>query len=168
MSRETRYVVGIDLGTTNTVISYVDTQAETPEVRALAVPQVVAPGQIDTRESLPSFLYLAAGPELSYGALDLPWTAGRKHCVGAFAREQSSKVPTRVVSSAKSWLCHSGVDRTSPLLPWQAPEDVQRISPLDASTVASLCISTSSARLAAIERTVCGSSLDEETPPTSR
>ncbi|MCA9669542.1 MAG: Hsp70 family protein [Myxococcales bacterium] len=133
MSRETRYVVGIDLGTTNTVISYVDTQAETPEVRALAVPQVVAPGQIDTRESLPSFLYLAAGPELSDGALDLPWTAGRKHCVGAFAREQSSKVPTRVVSSAKSWLCHSGVDRTSPLLPWQAPEDVQRISPLDAS-----------------------------------
>ncbi len=135
---ESRYVVGIDLGTTNTVIAYCDTEQQAdedtpPEVRVFAVPQVVSPGVIEPHGVLPSYLYLAAGPELAEGALDLPWAKGQGHAVGVFAREQGGKVPTRVVSSAKSWLCHTGVDRTSPLLPWPAPDDVPRISPLDAS-----------------------------------
>ena len=132
-----RYVVGIDLGTTNTVVSYADTQAALEgeaAVRDLPIPQTVAPGLVEARATLPSFLYLAAGPELSAGAMDLPWASERSFTVGHLARDQGSKVPARVVSSAKSWLCHAGVDRTAPLLPFQAPEEVPKISPLDAST----------------------------------
>jgi len=131
---DARYVVGIDLGTTNTVISYVDTEAEgDAEISVLPVRQLVAPGVVEAKETLPSFLYLAAGPEFAEGALDLPWSKGDQFAVGALARDQGATVPARVVSSAKSWLCHSGIDRSAPLLPWDAPEDVKKISALDAS-----------------------------------
>ena len=132
---DTRYVVGIDLGTTHTVLSYVDLQAgdEAPEVKVLPIPQVTAPGTVEEKDNLPSFLYLAAGPEFPKGALDLAWAKKRDYAVGELARKQGAEVPARLVSSAKSWLCHAGVDRTAPLLPWQSPEEVQGISPLDAA-----------------------------------
>ena len=130
---DTRYIVGIDLGTTNTVFAYLDTEQEEPEVQVLQVPQITAPGTVETRDHLPSFLYLAAGPEFPKGALDLPWDKGRTYAIGELARKQGAEVPSRLVSSAKSWLCHAGVDRTAPLLPWQAPEEVPHISPLDTS-----------------------------------
>ena len=130
---DSRYVVGIDLGTTNTVFSYIDTEREEPEVQVMPVPQIVTPGVVETRDHLPSFIYQAAGPEFPSGALDLPWAAGRDFAIGELARKQGAAVPARLVSSAKSWLCHAGVDRTAPLLPWQAPEEVPHISPLDAS-----------------------------------
>ena len=133
---DARYVVGIDLGTTHTVLSYLDTEAmgdEAPEVKVLDVPQVAAPGEVDARDNLPSFLYQAAGPEFPDNALDLPWAKSRDYCVGELARKQGAAVPARLVSSAKSWLCHPGVDRSAAILPWQAPEDVAQISPLDAS-----------------------------------
>ena len=133
---DARYVVGIDLGTTHTVMSYIDTEQEgdDPQVQVFSVPQVVAPGVVEPRENLPSFLYSAAGPEFPEAALDLPWSEGREFALGEFARKQGAAVPARLVSSAKSWLCHAGVDRTAPILPWQAPDDVRKISPLGASS----------------------------------
>lgn len=129
-----RYVIGIDLGTTNTVLSYVDSEAgDDAQVRLLSIPQVVSPNTVESREALPSFLYLAAGPEFSSGALDLPWAQGRNYCAGLLARQQGGAVPSRLVASAKSWLCHAGVDRSAPILPWQAPDEVAKLSPLDAS-----------------------------------
>jgi hypothetical protein len=133
---DSRYVIGIDLGTTHTVLSYVDTEAAVdgaPQVQVLQVPQTVAPGAVEARPNLPSFMYLASGHEFPAAALDLPWAKARTYTVGELARQQGSSVPMRMVSSAKSWLCHAGVDRTAPILPWQAPDEVPHISPLDAS-----------------------------------
>jgi len=131
---DARYVVGIDLGTTHTVLSYVDTEEDdASRIHVLPVPQTTTPGQIEERDNLPSFLYLAAGPEFPPGALDLPWAKSRNYTVGELARAQGAAVPSRLVSSAKSWLCHTGVDRSAPILPWQAPAEVPHISPLDAS-----------------------------------
>src|SRR5206468_2015089 len=100
----------------------------------LAVPQVVQLSVVDERSMLPSYLYLPGKNELPAGSLRLPWNASRDYCVGELARMQGSQAPTRLVSSAKSWLCHSGVDRRAPILPWKAPEDGRRVSPLEAST----------------------------------
>ncbi|MDG3006282.1 Hsp70 family protein [Paludisphaera mucosa] len=131
-----RYIVGIDLGTTNCAVSYVDTKGkERPaaDIRAFEVPQLVAPGETAPRAMLPSFVYLAGGPELPPGAAQLPWGDGGDRIVGEFARLQGAKVPSRLVSSAKSWLCHPGVDREAAILPWGAPPEVRKISPVEAS-----------------------------------
>ncbi len=127
-----RYLVGIDLGTTNTACAYVDTTAGRA-IRVFDVPQLVAPAELRPRPTLPSFLYLAGAHELPPGSLDLPWAAARDFCVGVLAREQGARVPARLVASAKSWLCHAAVDRTGKILPWGAPSDVGRVSPVDAS-----------------------------------
>jgi len=127
-----RYLVGIDLGTTNTACAYVDTQAGRA-IRVFDVPQLVAPGEVRGRPTLPSFLYLAGGHELPAGSLDLPWATGRDFCVGTLAREQGTRVAGRLVASAKSWLCHAAVDRTAAILPWGAADDVPRVSPVEAS-----------------------------------
>jgi molecular chaperone DnaK (HSP70) len=127
-----RYLVGIDLGTTNTACAYVDTRAGS-SIRVFAIPQLVAASAVEARETLPSFCYLAGAHELPPGSLDLPWATGRSYGVGVFAREQGARVPGRLVASAKSWLCHGGVDRTAAILPWGAGDDVPRISPVDAS-----------------------------------
>jgi hypothetical protein len=132
-----RYVVGIDLGTTNCSLSYVDTgagEAAAPRPLQLAVPQVVQMGVVEERPLLPSYLYLPNPNELPAGSLKLPWDAGRDYAVGEFARQQGSLVPTRLVTSAKSWLCHPGIDRRAPVLPWKAPEGARHVSPLQATT----------------------------------
>ncbi len=130
-----RFVVGIDLGTTNCALAYVDTGGgDKVECRALAIPQIVNPGVVEPRSLLPSFLYLPGANEQPAGSLKLPWDANRDYCVGEFARNFGSQVPTRLVSSAKSWLCHPGVDRKAPILPWKAPDNTRRVSPLDATT----------------------------------
>jgi hypothetical protein len=131
------YAIGIDLGTTNSAVSFIDSNAEKGRAAAqtmLEIPQITGPGTVEPRPLLPSFLYLANEQEFPAGALALPWDKKRKDAaVGEFARSHGAKVPMRLVASAKSWLCHPGVDRQSPILPWQAPEDVTRVSPLDAS-----------------------------------
>ena len=133
-----RYVVGIDLGTTNCALAYADTQESTPDapapVRSFAVPQVVGVNDVGERSVLPSFLYLPAAKEFPQGATDLPWKSAPGRVVGAFAREHGAKVPGRLVSSAKSWLSHSGVDRRAAILPWAGAADVVRVSPVEAST----------------------------------
>jgi len=133
---DARYVVGIDLGTTNCVLAWVDTRAvipgeETPRVEALRVPQLVKPGVVEARAQLPSFVYLPAPNEFPPDSLDLPW--GRAvHVLGELARARGAEVPARVVASAKSWLCSVGLDPTQAILPWNAPDDVPRLSPVDA------------------------------------
>jgi molecular chaperone DnaK (HSP70) len=130
-----RFVVGIDLGTTNSALAYYDTGAgDDATLMHLKIPQVVAPGVVEDRPLLPSFLYLPGPNEQPAGAMKLPWAAERDYCVGEFARVFGSQVPTRLVASAKSWLCHSGVDRKAPILPWKAPENGRRVSPLQATT----------------------------------
>jgi len=132
-----RYVVGIDLGTTNSALAYADCNAlqddEPPPILGLPVPQLVASGDAAERPLLPSFLYLPAAKEFPAGALDLPWKSAGDRAVGVFARDHGAKVPSRLVSSAKSWLSHAGVDRRAPILPWSAAEDVSRVSPVTAS-----------------------------------
>jgi molecular chaperone DnaK (HSP70) len=132
-----RFVVGIDLGTTNSALAYVDTAAGEGHLRPalLPIPQVVQSGIVEDRSLLPSFLYLPGPGEVAAGSLKLPWDADRDFVVGEYARQQGSKVPTRLVNSAKSWLCHPGVDRRLPLLPYKAPEDGRKVSPLEASTL---------------------------------
>jgi len=144
-----RYIVGIDLGTTNCALAYVDTGAgEEAAFTQLAIPQVVQPGVVEERQLLPSFLYLPGPNEQPAGSLRLPWdppspplspggrgAGGEGLAVGSFARDFGSRVPTRLVSSAKSWLCHSGVDRRQPILPWNAPADTRHLSPLEANTL---------------------------------
>src|SRR5262245_18305916 len=136
----TRYLIGIDLGTTNSALAYVVLSASkghagnAPPIKHFPVPQLVSPGEVAPRELLPSFLYLPGGHDLPQGAIALPWDAACPYAVGEFARNHGSRIPGRLATSAKSWLCHSGVDRSAPLLPWSAPPDVDRISPVEAST----------------------------------
>src|SRR5262245_50028052 len=131
-----RYLVGIDLGTTNIAVAYVDTASKAaggPKLHTFNVAQVMAAGQVQESPLLPSFLYLPGQHDLAPGSIDLPWKKGPTDTVGAFARNHGAKVPGRQVSSAKSWLSHPGVDRSAPLLPWAGPPDVPRLSPLEVS-----------------------------------
>ena len=121
-----RFVVGIDLGTTNSAVAFVDTQQQPWQVREFAVTQLVAPGEVEARETLPSFLYQPPGEQAAQGALRLPWsTQNPDSAVGVLARDEGSKSPGRLIASAKSWLCHTGVDRTADLLPWHGAADVR-------------------------------------------
>jgi molecular chaperone DnaK (HSP70) len=132
-----RYLIGIDLGTTNSALAYLDLQhprrGERLDIKSFAIPQLTAAGEVKERPLLPSFLYLPGQHDLPPGATALPWDAQRDYAVGEFARNHGGRVPGRLVSSAKSWLCHGGVDRSAGLLPWTAPPDVPRISPIEAS-----------------------------------
>ncbi|WP_422926460.1 Hsp70 family protein [Singulisphaera sp. PoT] len=133
-----RYVVGIDLGTTNCALAYADTREAIPDapapIRALAIPQIVGVNDVSERPVLPSFLYVASPQEFPAKSTDLPWKSNPDRIVGTFAREHGAKVPGRLVSSAKSWLSHPGVDRKGPILPWSATEGVSKLSPVEAST----------------------------------
>ena len=130
-----RYVVGIDLGTTNSALAYVDTSADDWRLHDFAVPQLVAAGVVEARQTLPSFHYQSASGEFATGALRLPWSGkdDPDAAVGLFAREHGARVPGRLITSAKSWLCHPGVDRLAELLPWHGAADVRRMSPVEAS-----------------------------------
>ncbi len=128
-----KFVIGIDLGTTNCVFAFAQLGAEQAEVELLAIPQLVDPSVVEASTSLPAFTYLAASHEMQGGALDLPWTEGRGFAIGLFAQRQAAEAPQRTVGAAKSWLCHSRVDRRQPILPWNAPEDIPKISPVTAT-----------------------------------
>ncbi len=128
-----RYVVGIDLGTTNSAIAFADTKSDDARIESMPIAQLVAPGETAERPTLPSFVYLGGEHDVRPGELDLPWASERDFAVGEHAREHGARVSGRLVSSAKSWLCHGGVDRQADILPWGAPDDVTRISPVEAS-----------------------------------
>lgn len=141
-TNEARYAIGIDLGTTHSALSYVDLQAsdgEKADQGVLGIPQLSGPGTVEPLPLLPSFLYLPHPDELAPGDLALPWTNGeaapaQSYVVGEMARSRGASTPIRLVSSAKSWLSHPSVDRRAAILPTDAPEEVERVSPLAAST----------------------------------
>jgi molecular chaperone DnaK (HSP70) len=134
-----RFIVGIDLGTTNCAIAVCDATAladvggPPPPIRVLDVPQLVMPGEIAARPLLPSFLYLPGAQDFPAGSLALPWAPDPPYAGGELARRRGAENPGRLVSSAKSWLSYGGAQRTGPILPWGAPDGVERISPVDAS-----------------------------------
>ena len=140
MSKKTqaaRYAIGIDLGTTNSALAYAEVAAADPlapaNVQLAAIPQLVNPGEVREESLLPSFLYLAGASDFPAGATALPWDAERSFVVGYLAQKRGAENVGRLVSSAKSWLSHSGVDRTTALLPFRAPEGVAKISPVEAT-----------------------------------
>ena len=130
------YIVGIDLGTSNCAVAFAHVaQGTVGAIADFPIVQVQRPGQVGPQPLLPSCLYIPAPHELATGAAQLPWPATQPLLAGEFARWQGSRVPGRLVASAKSWLCHPGVDRTAPILPWGAPADVEKISPTRASAL---------------------------------
>ncbi|MBN8454741.1 Hsp70 family protein [Accumulibacter sp.] len=133
---EPAFSIGIDLGTTHCALSYVDLAAcdgEQVSQQVLSIPQLTAPGSVESLGLLPSFIYLPHASELASGDLSLPWTAEQDYAVGEMARSRGAATPIRLVASAKSWLCHAGVDRRAAILPNDAPPEVARLSPLEAS-----------------------------------
>ena len=133
-----RYIIGIDLGTTNSAVSFVDANAALdphtpPAVEQFAIPQLVNPGEVRDETLLPSFLYIPGPTDFPDGSLAMPWNDAPLSFVGQLAQKRGAENAGRLVASAKSWLSYSGVDRTSALLPITAPEGVGKISPLHAS-----------------------------------
>jgi len=143
-----RYLIGIDLGTTNSAVAYVDALAADPRVRVFEVAQLVAPGEVAARRQLPSFVYLAGELDLAPHETALPWrpvakvdrdpqaavTTEVRPVVGELARNQGARVASRMIASAKSWLCHPGVDRQAPILPW-GDSDGPKLSPVAAQAL---------------------------------
>jgi len=132
------YLVGIDLGTTNTVVAYADANDPAAGIRLFEIEQLVAPGEVAPRTLLPSLRFHPAAGELAAGDVPLPWLqqdlAGVDQAVlGTLARQLGGQVPGRLVASAKSWLSHVNVDRQAPILPWGADPDVPKVSPMAAS-----------------------------------
>lgn len=128
-----RYLIGIDLGTTNSCVAYVDTDEKTNTVHSFKIPQIVSEGRVDALSTLPSFCYLSSPHEWPPGALKLPWQDRSDFFVGSFALTHGSKVPTRLVLSAKSWLCHTAANRRDRILPLDAADEASRISPVEAT-----------------------------------
>src|SRR5207253_2322083 len=116
-----RMNIGIDLGTTNSALAYIDPreaeEADFPPIHVQPIPQHVRQGAIEPERTLPSFLFL--GDDATY--------------TGVYAREQGALVPTRSVHSAKSWLSNPDVDRTAKILPWDAQEGGRVLSPVEVS-----------------------------------
>jgi hypothetical protein len=132
MQDSSRYIIGIDLGTTNSVVAYFDKQ-EASAIQVFQVPQLVAEGEVRSLPTLPSFLYFPSEQDLSVGSVKLPWEERPESVAGVLAREQGALLPGRQVSSAKSWLCHDAVDRRAKLLPWGAEPPEPMVSPVEAS-----------------------------------
>jgi len=136
--RDSQFVIGIDLGTTNSALAYAEILADADpfapaNVQLLDIPQLVNPGEVRPEDLLPSFLYVPGASDFPAGSTALPWNENPGYVVGRLAQKRGVEVSGRLVSSAKSWLSHSGVDRTSPLLPFNAPEGVEKLSPVEAS-----------------------------------
>ena len=127
-----RQIVGIDLGTSNTTLARIP--ADGIGCHTVKIVQRISATEVAERELLPSFLYLPGAHELPEGATALPWDQDRPYLVGEFARFQGSKIPGRVIGSAKSWLTHRRSDPTEPILPWDRAKDLEPVSPVEASS----------------------------------
>ena len=131
-----RYIVGIDLGTTNSALARCDATAaeEESRIEVRSIPQLVNPNEMAERTLLPSFIYIPGEFDFPKGSTALPWEPEPRLVIGELARKRGAESPNRLVASAKSWLSYAGVDRTAPILPWQAPEEVPKLSPVEASS----------------------------------
>ncbi len=133
---DTRFIIGIDLGTTNSVLSFLDTSGdeESERIAIQAIPQLINPGELAEQSLLPSFLYLPGEMDFPPGSLALPWDKKAQSVVGELARKRGADSPQRMVASAKSWLSYAAVNRTAAILPWRSPDEVQKVSPVEASS----------------------------------
>ncbi|RJP43129.1 MAG: Hsp70 family protein [Desulfobacteraceae bacterium] len=141
------YIIGIDLGTTNSVVAYtaIDDSPENQEypknpeksdrISILEIPQFVGAGVMENRQVLPSFIYIPSPHETANHAFSLPWDPENHLIVGEYARDRGAEVPQRMIASAKSWLCHTMIDRNKDVLPWGRPDDVPGFSPVAASAM---------------------------------
>lgn len=133
---DTRYIIGIDLGTTNSVLSSLDSSVaeEDERIETLPVLQLINPGETAESSMLPSFLYIPSEMDFPQGSLALPWNRKANLVIGELARKRGAENSVRLVASAKSWLSHAAVNRTAPILPWRSPDEVQKVSPVEASS----------------------------------
>ncbi|GAB5402950.1 MAG: Hsp70 family protein [Aureliella sp.] len=130
----TQFAIGIDLGTTNCVVAYARLDEQHAEIHQLKIKQVSAPNQLESLSSLPSFLYIPSKQEDESGVFDVPDSPAYPTINGIYARQNAAENPERVIVASKSWLCHGGVDRHSPILPWESDEaEVTKFSPVTAS-----------------------------------
>jgi molecular chaperone DnaK (HSP70) len=133
---DTKFIVGIDLGTTNSILAYTEAEAEAreaPKIQTLEISQLIGPGAVAEREMLPSFIYMPGEKDIASDSLDLPWHRDVEQIVGELARNRGAELPQRLISSSKSWLCHAMVDRNQAILPWGSPAEVPKLSPVEAS-----------------------------------
>jgi molecular chaperone DnaK (HSP70) len=133
-------ILGIDLGTTNSALAVAGDEGDAATARAVPITQVVGPGEVAERPTLPSFLLLPSELEVPPAQLQLPWSGPLRYAVGTFARDRGAELPHRLVASAKSWLCNPSIERTAQVLPFRGaqreldPEmDGERVSPVNAS-----------------------------------
>lgn len=133
---DTKYIIGIDLGTTNSVLSFLDGSIaeEDARIEVQPVPQLVNPGEVAEQSLLPSFLYVPGEMDFPQGSISLPWDRKAQFVIGELARKRGSENPARLVASAKSWLSYAAVNRTAGILPWRSPDEVQKVSPVEASS----------------------------------
>jgi molecular chaperone DnaK (HSP70) len=130
-----KYSIGIDLGTTHCVLSYMDLDqdADSAQKQLFAIPQLASPGSVTEKYQLPSFIYQAHDDEIGHEETPLPWDNENSLLVGEVARELGLKTPIRLVSSAKSWLSHATISPYDSILPFSGPEEVAKISPVAAT-----------------------------------
>ena len=131
-----KYIIGIDLGTTNSALARCDATVdeENSRIEVRSIPQLVDANEVAERTLLPSFLYIPGEFDFPQGSLALPWEPEPKLVIGELARKRGAESPNRLVASAKSWLSYAAVNRSTPILPWQAPEEVPKLSPIEASS----------------------------------
>ncbi len=131
------YIIGIDLGTTNSVVAYTTAAVAAGRQSAIdifEIPQLVDAGVVEKREMLPSFMLVPSQHEVSEQSMTLPWRDDAPFVVGEFARYRGAELPDRLIASSKSWLCHTMVDRSQPILPWKSDMDADsKRSPVEAS-----------------------------------
>jgi Hsp70 protein len=173
-----KYIVGIDLGTTNSALARCEAAVEDEQCRIdiQRIPQLVNPNEVADRNLLPSFLYVPGEFDFPSGSLTLPWDPKPKYVIGELARKRGAESPNRLVASAKSWLSYAAVSRTAPILPWQAPDDVPKLSPVEASSqflqyIRNVWDSSNAADLALAEQDVLltvPASFDEEARELTR
>ena len=136
MTGQPKFTVGIDLGTTHCAVSFSEqpvTRDDTPLLQPLMIPQLSAPGKIEYKNQLPSFIYLPREADMSLDEVSLPWDHHELLAVGEYARERAADSPKRVVASAKSWLCQENIDKRAGILPPYAEKDIEAFSPLQAT-----------------------------------
>jgi hypothetical protein len=133
---DSEFIVGIDLGTTNSALAYCESTASSEKARieVATIPQVVNPNEVADRTLLPSFLYIPGELDFPKGSLSLPWDEEPKFVIGELARKRGAESPARLVASAKSWLSYAAANRTSPILPWQASDEISKLSPVEVSS----------------------------------
>ena len=132
--KASRYIVGIDLGTTNCAVAYLDTSKNAATIEVFRVEQMVDIQTSQKSDTLPSFHYELTSTESMQIDSRFQFADGQhKSTVGIFARQRGMQMPGRCIASAKSWLCHTLVDRTSEMLPWSADENVKLLSPVHVS-----------------------------------